>query len=272
MHSVIWILSALVAGTMARVVMKGQGRGFVGDVALGVLGSVSGSWLLRSVYGEAPAGGLAHVTTAFVGAMCLVAAGRVLRETTRRTGQLARNVRVETAVADLDAQVRRLTELERRVLSRVLGRTDRTGGTPDSFHQQSSFGERMADRVALFGGSWTFVGCFAAFMLAWMFSNTASTRPADPYPFILLNLILSCLAAAQAPVIMMSQNRQAAKDRFDAQQDYQVNLRAELQITELHLKLDETRTTELQALVALHHRQLELLERIERTLSSDRPR
>ena len=80
-----------------------------------------------------------------------------------------------------------------------------------------------------------------------MFLNTESARPMDPYPFILLNLVLSCLAAVQAPVIMMSQNRQAAKDRFDAQQDYQVNLRAEMQITALHLKLDEARTLGLAA-------------------------
>jgi uncharacterized membrane protein/uncharacterized membrane protein YeaQ/YmgE (transglycosylase-associated protein family) len=271
MNVVIWILSALVAGTLARVVMKGQGRGFIGDVVLGALGSVSGAWLLRSVDAAAPAEGLAHVATAFVGAMCLVAAGRLLRQTTQSAAQFAGDARVGAAVSDLESQVRRLSELERRVLSRVLGRTDRPRETFESFHQQSSFGERVADRVALFGGSWIFLGCFAAFMLAWMFINTASTRPADPYPFILLNLILSCLAAVQAPVIMMSQNRQTAKDRFDAQRDYQVNMRAELQITELHLKLDETRTTELRTLVTLHQRQLELLERIERAMSSGRP-
>src|SRR5262245_60033058 len=106
MHSVIWILSALVAGTLARVAMKGQGRGFLGDVVLGALGSVSGAWLLRSVEGEAPAGGLAHVATAFVGAVCLVAVGRLLRQTTQRAGQLTGD-RVSTAVSDLEAQVRR---------------------------------------------------------------------------------------------------------------------------------------------------------------------
>jgi uncharacterized membrane protein len=104
-----------------------------------------------------------------------------------------------------------------------------------------TFGERVADRVASFGGSWTFLGVFSAFMLGWMFLNTQAQRPMDPYPFILLNLILSCLAAVQAPVIMMSQNRQVAKDRFEAQLDYQVNLRAEMQIGALHLKLAEAR-------------------------------
>jgi len=268
MHVVVWIMSAVLAGLLARVAMRERNRGFVADVVLGALGSVSGAWLLRSVHGEAPAEGVAHVATAFVGAMCLVAVGRLVRQMTRRAGRIAGNSRVSGAVSDLESQVRKLTELERRVLSSVLGRGDRPRETFESFQQQSSLGERTADRVAQFGGSWTFLGCFAAFMLAWMFINTASTRPTDPYPFILLNLILSCLAAVQAPVIMMSQNRQAAKDRFDAQQDYQVNLRAEMQITELHLKLDETRMTQLQSVVTLQQRQLELLERIERALDS----
>ena len=100
-----------------------------------------------------------------------------------------------------------------------------------------------------------------------MFLNTATSRPADPYPFILLNLILSCLAAVQAPVIMMSQNRQAARDRFDAQQDYQVNVRAEMQISELHIKLDEARNVDWQAVIALQRQQLEVLERIERSVN-----
>ncbi len=99
-----------------------------------------------------------------------------------------------------------------------------------------------------------------------------SARPADPYPFILLNLVLSCLAAVQAPVIMMSQNRHSAKDRFDAQQDYEVNLRAELQITALHQKLDQARTSDWQVLVVLQQRQLDVLDRIERSLGErDRP-
>ena len=91
-----------------------------------------------------------------------------------------------------------------------------------------------------------------------MFLNTATARPADPYPFILLNLTLSCLAAVQAPVIMMSQNRQAARDRFDAQQDYQVNVRAEMQISELHVKLDEARNVDWQAVIALQRQQLDV--------------
>src|SRR5690606_23754192 len=99
-----------------------------------------------------------------------------------------------------------------------------------SFDAQLSIGERLADRVAAFGGSWTFIGLFLTAMIVWMAINQRLARPFDPFPFILLNLMLSCLAALQAPVIMMSQNRQAAKDRSDARLDYEVNVRAEVQI------------------------------------------
>ena len=267
MHTLIWVVSALAAGTLARVVMKSRGRGFVGDTVLGALGSISGAWLLRLVNGEVSTGRFADVATAFVGAVVLVAVGRLAMSAARGAGQLAGERTVSGALPDIEAQIQRLTDLERRVLSRVLGRQP-PRDTSQAFLQQMTLGERVADRVAIFGGSWTFLGCFAAFMLAWMYLNTARTQPGDPYPFILLNLILSCLAAIQAPVIMMSQNRQAAKDRLDAQQDYQVNLRAEMQITELHLKLDEARTTDWHALVVLHRQQLEVLERIERGLAS----
>jgi len=106
------------------------------------------------------------------------------------------------------------------------------------FESQATFGERIADRVAAFGGSWTFIGLFGIGMISWMTINEALQVPFDPYPYILLNLVLSCLAALQAPVIMMSQNRQAARDRSDARSDYEVNLRAEMEITAVHTKLD----------------------------------
>jgi uncharacterized membrane protein len=110
----------------------------------------------------------------------------------------------------------------------------------DDSNQSNTFGERTADKIAEFGGSWTFIisfGIFIAFWISinvWVFLN----KGFDPYPFILLNLILSCLAALQAPVIMMSQNRQEQKDRERAKSDYQINLRAELEIRLLHEKLD----------------------------------
>jgi CRP/FNR family transcriptional regulator, cyclic AMP receptor protein len=106
--------------------------------------------------------------------------------------------------------------------------------------EQMTLGQRVADRVAAFGGSWTFMGIFAGVMLVWVILNTAALfhNHFDPYPYILLNLFLSMIAAMQAPVIMMSQNRQAVKDRLQADQDYQVNLKAELEIAQLHHKLD----------------------------------
>jgi len=109
--------------------------------------------------------------------------------------------------------------------------------------EKMTFGERVADMVARFGGSWTFIIWFMVFLFGWMGLNTAwlLASPPDPFPYIFLNLILSCLAALQAPVIMMSQNRQAQKDRLQADQDYQVNIKAEFAIQQLHRKLDEMR-------------------------------
>lgn len=109
--------------------------------------------------------------------------------------------------------------------------------------QRMTVGERVADLVAKFGGSWTFIGCFMLFLVLWMAVNTVFlfVRPPDPYPYIFLNLILSCVAALQAPIIMMSQNRQAAKDRLQADQDFQVNIKAEFAIQQLHRKLDDLR-------------------------------
>ncbi len=110
----------------------------------------------------------------------------------------------------------------------------------EEVEERLTFGERVADRVAAFGGSWTFILLFGAFLLGWMLMNAfiLASRAFDPFPFILLNLALSALAALQAPVIMMSQNRQSAKDRLKADLDYQVNLKAELEVAQLHGKID----------------------------------
>jgi CRP/FNR family cyclic AMP-dependent transcriptional regulator len=113
--------------------------------------------------------------------------------------------------------------------------------------ERETFGERVADGVARFGGSWSFISAFGAFLVSWILINTVFVigrtkgEPFDPFPFILLNLFLSMLAAIQAPVIMMSQNRQDAKDRIRSELDYQVNLKAELEIMQLHEKFDELR-------------------------------
>ena len=127
--------------------------------------------------------------------------------------------------------------------------------------EKMTVGERVADLVARFGGSWTFIISFGVFLVIWMAVNTAwlLTAPPDPFPYIFLNLILSCLAALQAPVIMMSQNRQATKDRLQADQDYQVNIKAEFAIQQLHRKLDEMRAslTQQRHAEAEHRRKVE---------------
>ncbi len=127
----------------------------------------------------------------------------------------------------------------------------------------ASRGQRAADAVARFGGSWTFVGLFAATMLVWVALNAWLLRRTgatfDPYPFILLNLFLSMLAAIQAPIILMSQNRQSEKDRISAEHDYEVNLKAELEIMLLHEKIDTLRQAQWLELIDIQRRQLELL-------------
>jgi uncharacterized membrane protein len=143
------------------------------------------------------------------------------------------------AASDLNALLAGLGELERRIFTHVLRRKRTSRDTTAEFDERLTLGERLADRIAVFGGSWKFIVLFVAGMLGWIAYNLERPSGFDPYPFILLNLVLSCLAALQAPVIMMSQNRMAAKDRLDARHDYEVNLKAELEITQLHAKIDE---------------------------------
>ncbi len=136
----------------------------------------------------------------------------------------------------------------------------------DASEPAATLGQRAADAVASFGGSWTFVGLFAAVMLGWVVLNAVLLArhgsTFDPYPYILLNLFLSMLAAIQAPVILMSQNRQAEKDRLSASHDYEVNLKAELEIMLLHDKLDQLREKQWAELLALQTQQLALLARL----------
>jgi uncharacterized membrane protein len=134
----------------------------------------------------------------------------------------------------------------------------------ERFDSQLTYGERLADKVAEFGGSWGFISGFGVILVAWITINTVALlrHPFDPYPYILLNLVLSCLAALQAPVIMMSQNRQAAKDRLHAEHDYQVNLKAELEIRQLHWKLDQLLTDQWQKLLQIQQIQTDLMEEL----------
>ena len=125
-----------------------------------------------------------------------------------------------------------------------------------------TYGQRLADNVATFGGSWTFIIAFGVFLFIWIITNVfvLVTRPFDPYPFIFLNLILSCIAALQAPVIMMSQNRQEEKDRSRAKKDYMINLKAELEIRMLHEKIDHLILHQQQDLLEIQNIQVDMLK------------
>lgn len=152
------------------------------------------------------------------------------------------------------------SEAERHVLTQLHLR-QRSSRAPTDLGDDRSLGERVADGVARFGGSWGFIGSFAAFLALWVIVNLWWLRAQafDPYPFIFLNLLLSMLAALQAPVIMMSQNRQAARDRDAAEHDYRVNLKAELEIMALHDKLDQLRVEQLERILAAQAEQIQLL-------------
>jgi uncharacterized membrane protein len=157
-----------------------------------------------------------------------------------------------------------LSTLDRRVLdSFETGTLTVQAGAATILEGNPGFGERIADKVASFGGSWTFILSFLGVLVVWMAFNISGllAAPFDPYPFILLNLVLSCIAALQAPVIMMSQRRQEEKDRLRAENDYMINLRAELEIRQLHEKIDHQMAGQWERLAELQQIQIELLER-----------
>ena len=164
----------------------------------------------------------------------------------------------------LESDKGELSELEKEVLDSLQKHELISSDIDREFEQDWSFGERLADRIASFGGSWAFLVIFALVLLSWIAMNSLVLfwRPFDPYPYILLNLLLSCLAAIQAPVIMMSQNRQEAKDRLRAQHDYQVNLKAELEIRQIHEKLDHLLNKQWERLVQIQEIQVEQLSEI----------
>jgi uncharacterized membrane protein len=157
-------------------------------------------------------------------------------------------------------------ESEQRVIERLTQRLHISRNVHQEFEESLTLGQRLADRIAVFGGSWTFILIFLSLLFGWIVLNTIVLarvgKPFDAYPYIFLNLILSMLAALQAPVIMMSQNRYAAKDRIAAQHDYEVNLKSELEILALHQKMDALREQQWAELVAMQQEQIQLLTRL----------
>jgi uncharacterized membrane protein len=172
--------------------------------------------------------------------------------------------RVRHVEGILEGERGELTELERQVIESLSRHEILTANVDAEFAGELTLGERLADRLAEFGGSWKFILAFGAVLVVWILLNTALVAFGrfDPYPFILLNLVLSCLAAMQAPVIMMSQNRSEAKDRRRSEHDYRVNLKAELEIRHLHEKLDHLLSHQWERLIEVQQVQLELLEEL----------
>ncbi|QDV85866.1 DUF1003 domain-containing protein [Planctomycetes bacterium TBK1r] len=157
-----------------------------------------------------------------------------------------------------------LSELERDVIESLRQHEIVTENLNEIMEDNSTLGQRLADKVASFGGSWTFILLFAGVLTVWVTINSVAifVKPFDPYPFIFLNLVLSCLAAIQAPIIMMSQNRQGEKDRLQSENDYRVNLKAELEIRHLHSKMDLLLTHQWQRLLEIQQVQTDLLEEL----------
>lgn len=156
-----------------------------------------------------------------------------------------------------------LGEMEKTVLRSVRERDTLTDKVEDK-ELPLTLGQRIADKVATFGGSWTFILSFGGFLVLWICTNVVflANKGFDPYPFILLNLILSCIAAIQAPVIMMSQNRQEEKDRERARKDYMINLKSELEIRILHEKIDHLMMHQQQELLEVQQVQIEMMKDI----------
>jgi len=164
----------------------------------------------------------------------------------------------------LEDEMGELSILEKEVLDSLRKSDILAKNVEPEIDETLTFGQKLADKIATFGGSWTFILSFLFFIGSWICINMylLLTRPFDPYPFILLNLILSCVAAFQAPVIMMSQHRQEARDRSRSEHDYQVNLKAELEIRQLHEKLDHLIIHQGQRLLEIQQVQVEFMEEI----------
>jgi uncharacterized membrane protein len=167
-----------------------------------------------------------------------------------------------------------LGEREKKVAHHLAARTHIARNVVQDFSERMTFGQRLADKVAGFGGSWTFISIFALVLIIWILLNSfiliRYNKSFDPYPYILLNLFLSMLAAIQAPIILMSQNRQAYKDRLSAEHDYEVNLKAEFEIMALHEKIDLLRDKQWSELISIQQEQLMLLSRLIKDLKNNK--
>ena len=173
-----------------------------------------------------------------------------------------------------NSEYEKLTEQERHVAHHITERTPISENVIQGYSERLTLGQRMADKVASFGGSWVFICIFACVMVIWIILNSfiliKLNSSFDPYPYILLNLVLSMLAAIQAPIILMSQNRQAYKDRLSAEHDYEVNLKSELEIISLHEKVDSLKQEQWRELISIQEEQLKLLSQLVEDLKKDK--
>jgi uncharacterized membrane protein len=181
-------------------------------------------------------------------------------------------VREEYVEDALKEEVGELSQLEEEVIRSMKEQETLTENINVAFEKNITFGQHIADHVASFGGSWIFIGAFFLVLAAWIAINSASAlfHPFDPFPYILLNLILSCLAAIQAPIIMMSQNRIETRDRLRSENDYQVNLKAELEIRHLHEKLDVLLKHQWQKLLEIQQIQMDFMKELVRRNQDDK--
>lgn len=168
-----------------------------------------------------------------------------------------------------------LSAVEKKVIADVLARRHTTRDVAKRYEEGLTFGQRVADRVAAFGGSWTFILIFMGALVGWVVLNSIILirlgNEFDPYPYILLNLFLSMLAAIQAPVIMMSQNRQATRDRIDQKHDYEVNLKTEMEMMQLHDKMDAFLQQHWLNLLNLQREQIDMLRALSGERAQDTP-
>jgi uncharacterized membrane protein len=195
----------------------------------------------------------------------------------RQTGWICRDDLQEYRRRSVEAMIIRergeLTDLDKEVIESLAAHETVTENTEESYEETETLGDRIADQMASFAGSWTFILSFLAILLLWVLLNLLPVLVStfDPYPFILLNLFLSMIAAFQAPLIMMSQRRQEEKDRLRSQNDYQINLKAELEIRHLHEKMDNMLINQWERLSKIQESQLELLEEMTHNRASLSP-